>query len=360
MTRCSIAYFITHHGFGHATRSAAVMAALAARRADLHFDIFSRLPDFLFDQLLAGRTTIHPTQTDVGLIQKNALDVDLAASITALQAFYPLQPVRVRDLAAQVRALGCVAVLCDVTPLGIAVAQAAGVPSVLIENFTFSWIYEDFVAAEPRFEAVIATLADLTAQADHHYQVKPVSAPNARALTFEPTARPIRADRATQRAALGVAPERPLVMITMGGFGQDLDYLHQLTKRDDVTFVLPGVAAQGDNLICPQWRDNPYHPDLIAACDLVIGKLGYSTFAEVYHAGVPFAYIPRDNFRESVAIEAFILEHMPARAMRERDFLSGAWLDHLDDLLQLKPQPRPRHNGADQIATRLLQTVLPH
>lgn len=353
LDRSNVAYFITHHGFGHATRAAAIMTAMATRRPDLHFHIFSKLPQPLFEQVLPNRFTIHETETDVGLVQQNALEVDLTASLAALNSFYPLDAEKVHTLAKTVTGLKAKAVLCDIAPLGIAVAEAAGLPSVLIENFTFHWIYEDFLEAEPGFQAMIDMLRELCAKAGHHLQTKPVSDAAPNATTFEPVARPIRGDRASQRKALGVDETRPLVMITMGGFGQALSFIEQLKARTDITFVLPGWQHQAPNLICPSWADNPYHPDLIAACDLVIGKLGYSTFAEVYHAGVPFAYIPRHNFRESIAIEAFIKKHMPAQAMAEADFLSGRWLDELDQYLQLEAKPRPKINGADQIADYL-------
>ncbi|CAM2005248.1 hypothetical protein [Acanthopleuribacter pedis] len=352
--RLNVAYFITHHGFGHATRAAAVMAALAAREPRFHFHIFSKLPELLFRQVLGDRFTIFPTETDVGLIQQSALEVDLTASLAALNRFYPLDPDKVSHLTEQVKRLAVRAVFCDIAPLGIAVAAQAAVPSVLIENFTFHWIYEDFLEDEPGFQPIIDILRTWCEKADFHLQTKPVSDPQPGAPCFEPIARPIRLGRVEQRRRLGLADARPLVLITMGGFGQEMNYIEALKTRHDITFMMPGTDHAGDNLICPRWEDNPYHPDLIAACDLVVGKLGYSTFAEVYHAGVPFAYIPRDNFRESIAIEAFIKAKMPARAMAEGDFHNGRWLDQLGDYLALPPNRKEKINGADQVANYLI------
>ena len=48
-----------------------------------------------------------------------------------------------------------------------------------------------------------------------------------------------------------------------------------------------------------------YHPDLIHAADVVVGKLGYSTLAEVWAAGVPFGYVVRPQFPESGPLEAW-------------------------------------------------------
>ena len=349
----NLAYFITHHGFGHATRSAAVMTALAHRLPQAQFHIFSKLPEFLFDQVIPNRYRLYPTTTDVGLVQQSALEVDFKASLAALSDFYPLAEAYIAELAQQVKQLHCEMILCDISPLGIAVAEAAGIPSVLIENFTFHWIYRDFLAREPGFAPFIEELQRLSAKATHHIQTQPISEPTPTALTVAPVARAIRKNRMETRAALKIDRDRPMVLITMGGFGQNLAFSDRLAAMSDLLFVVPGESLSADNIFCPNPSHNLYHPDLIAACDLVVGKIGYSTFAEVYHAGIPYAYIPRTNFSESAIIERFIVEHMPHVRLTEERFLDGSWLESLGDWLQIPAVARPAHNGADQIADHL-------
>ena len=48
-----------------------------------------------------------------------------------------------------------------------------------------------------------------------------------------------------------------------------------------------------------------YHPDLVNASDAVVGKLGYSTVAEAALAGVSYAYVPRNQFRETESFGKF-------------------------------------------------------
>jgi UDP-N-acetylglucosamine:LPS N-acetylglucosamine transferase len=124
-----------------------------------------------------------------------------------------------------------------------------------------------------------------------------------------------------------------------------------------VTFLIPGGAAhlerRGSLALLPHHSDL-YHPDLVEASDAVIGKLGYSTLAEAYHAGLPYAYIPRPRFRESPAMSGFVLEHMHGMEISEETFYAGQWLELVPRLLAI-PRQRPlQPNGADQIATYLL------
>ena len=57
-------------------------------------------------------------------------------------------------------------------------------------------------------------------------------------------------------------------------------------------------------------RSGIFHPDIVAASDGVVGKIGYSTLAEVYAAGVPYGFVPRPRFRESDVLSAFVQEQM--------------------------------------------------
>jgi hypothetical protein len=59
------------------------------------------------------------------------------------------------------------------------------------------------------------------------------------------------------------------------------------------------IPREGPWLFLPH-HSSAYYPDLQAASDAVTSKLGYSTLAEAYHAGVPFGFLPRVRFPESL------------------------------------------------------------
>ena len=139
----------------------------------------------------------------------------------------------------------------------------------------------------------------------------------------------------------------------MGGIAQNMPFLDLLKQRDDILFLLPGLNKPGsDNLLArPDLPDPFYHPDLILAADAVIGKLGYSTVAEIYQSGVPFGFVERPDFRESAVLADFIRRHNKTVSFNEKTFISGRWLDRLDDLLA--PAARTaagRADGAQQAA----------
>ncbi len=348
-----LAYFISPHGFGHAARAAAVMAALHAHNPAFHFEIFTRVPRWFFAESVRGAFTYHAWLTDVGLVQDSALRENIPQTLTQLAEFFPFAAAPVAALAARVARLKCRAVLCDIAPLGIAVARQAGVPSVLIENFMWDWIYGGYARAEARFQPHIAFLRGVFRSADWHIQTEPVCRRTCADLVVPPVAREPRTPAKTIRAELGIPRGAKVVLITMGGIPQQHAFLEQLTQVPRVHFILPGNGAREekrDNVIGLPHRSRFYHPDLLNASDAVIGKAGYSTVAEAYRAGIPFGYIARAKFRESKPLGDFIETEMRGREISARAFETGKWLAALPALLELPRVARTVPNGAAQIA----------
>jgi hypothetical protein len=355
------AYFITPHGYGHAARAAAVTNAIHERHPEVCFEIFTRVPIWFFNMSLEVEFHYHEVLTDIGLVQATSMDENLPETIHRLGELLPYRPALVAELARQVLAAGCQQVLCDVAPLGIAVAQAAGLPSVLVENFTWDWIYEAYLAAEPRFALYIDYLRQVFASADAHIQTEPACAPDPTAdLVTHVVSRKPRTTREVTRQRLGVPQDAPMVMITMGGILTQYPFLEQLERSKDIRFLIPGGSdtyEQRGSLVLIPHHSDLYHPDLVAASDTIIGKLGYSTLAEAYAAGLPFAFVPRERFRESPPMARFAEEAMGAVELPEERFFSGAWLDLLPDLLA-RPRRKPTTpNGADELAEYVMKRI---
>ena len=160
-----IAYFITPHGFGHASRAAAVMAATSNLITGIRFELFTTCPQWIFEESLETQFGYHPVPTDIGLVQTSPLSEDLPATCRQLNRMLPFDKSVVKGLASEILKLNCRLVICDIAPLGITVARAAGVPSVLVENFTWDWIYSGYLEAEPGLKPHIDYLAEIFRQA---------------------------------------------------------------------------------------------------------------------------------------------------------------------------------------------------
>ena len=352
-----VAVVVSAHGFGHAARASAVMAALAQRRPELRFEIVTTVPRWFFEQSLAAPFSVHRLVTDVGLVQRTPLEEDLDATADRLDRLLAPRSGRLERLAGRIARLGCRLLVADIAPLGIAAARRLGIPSVLVENFGWDWIYRGYAESAPRLARHAEALAALSATADLHVQTEPACRREASAVAVPPVARQRRTAPSELRRALGVPPDARLVVLTMGGVGWSYRGLEAAERHPRAWFVVPGGAQQprrrGRVLLLP-FRSELYHPDLVQAADVVVGKLGYSTVAEAYHARAAMAYLARPRFRESAVLAEFVRRTAPSADITEAAFNDGSWLDAVDCLLDAERPGGPRVNGADAAATAIL------
>jgi hypothetical protein len=353
----SIAYFISSHGFGHAARAAAVMQAIAEHDASVQFEIFTAAPSWFFQDSLSAPYNYHHLLTDFGLAQKSPFESDFGDTLRRLNEFYPIPATLLDRISGTIRRLGCRLIVCDITPMGLLVAQNTGIPSVLVENFTWDWIYQQYATINRDINKYVDYLKPIFESADYHIQTEPICNRQSPDLVTAPVSRKPRIPGDQIRQRLGLRADANMILITTGGIPQCYDFLQPLGEHREITFVMPGAGPEikiAGNLIILPHQSDFYHPDLANASDAVIGKVGYSTLAEVYHAGVPFGYVARANYNESGPMVDFIEQKMAGIAVAESDFFKGKWISIIKDLLALPRVHRQGTNGAEQIGKFIL------
>lgn len=353
----TFAYFISPHGFGHATRSCAVIEALFRRWPGARFEIFTTVPRWLFEDSLRVPFRLHAESVDVGVVQRTPIDEDLPATLAALAPLLPPRETLVNALADRVRACDCAAVISDIAPIGLAVGERAALPTVLVENFTWDWIYRPYVERFPRFARHIACIEELVGGASLHVQTTPVCRPVVGAIKVRSVARRPRRSRAATRASLAIPPDDKLVLVTMGGAARSRARIEEMVGQP-MHFVVAGEVDIGDVAAAPNVHVLPqrspyYHPDLVHAADAVVGKLGYSTLAEALDAGVRYAYVERPGFVETAVLEAHLQQHLPSLRLSPSELESGFWVERIPPLLEQEAPEGGGATGAEEIAAAI-------
>ncbi len=371
-----VACCITSHGYGHAARAVSIMEALGSR-VKLQLDIITTVPVWFFEESLSVPFEYHGCEIDMGIVQSSSLQEDLAATLEKLATFYPVREEWLETVVSCLK--GCRLVLCDVAPLGILAAKAAGIPAVLIENFTWDWIYKQYAAKEKEFGYFSDYLKGIYSQVDYRIQTEPICNRLPGAVTISPASRKTKNSPEQLRSQLKTQG-RKIVLLTMGGIGWHSRGLEALTRLSEYVFIITGGAPEitfQENLRLIPQNSGFYHPDLVAASDAVIGKVGYSTLAEIYHAEVPWGYISRPGFPESNYLSAFIKSQLRGIEIPIKDFTSGQWTGVLPALIELNPKDKlvlpqsdrvlgynaercnesKKQNGADQ-AARFIESIL--
>ncbi len=358
-----IAFVISPHGFGHATRAAALMEALAEARPGVRFEIFTAVPEWLFEDSLTAEFAWHRLEADVGFVQKSPLEEDLPATVAALERFAAAGEERVEGLARKLIDLDCRAVVADIAPLGLLAAERAGIPGILVENFTWDWIYAAYLDSEPRLAPYAERFGKIYDAATLRIQAEPVCRPlepGPAVRRVPPIARRPRRGREETRRALGIEPGRKLVLVTTGGLAWEFADTGRLARFPEIDFVLLGgvpAESRSGNVIRLPDRSPVFVPDLVAAADALVAKPGYGLVGEAWRAGARFALVERPRFPEAPVLADFVRRELPSIDVSAADFANGAWPDEIAALLE-KPRPEaPRVDGNAEAAAHILEIV---
>lgn len=355
-----VAFYITGHGFGHATRSLAVAAALAARRPGIRLTLLTTVPSWLLALNLPVPFARRAVALDVGVLQRDALRLDARGTLAAYHALADELPRLVETEAARLRAEGVNLIVADIPPAAFPIARRLGVPGVGISNFTWDWIYADYTLRHPEFQGVVETIRRDYACADLFLRL-PFHGPCDAAPVVRDV--PLVARRATRtsqevRAALGLDSRRRLVLISFGGFdveGIEFEALEQLTEYEFL--VTQRTARTLRNVRTLPSGEVPYH-DLIAAADVVVTKLGYGIVADCIANRTRMIYTARGQFAEYGPLEAGVQELAVSEVITNEDLLSGNWRAVLERVLA-RPEtwPEVRVDGASVAADAMLELL---
>jgi UDP:flavonoid glycosyltransferase YjiC (YdhE family) len=352
-----VACFVTGHGMGHATRLCALLQALEALAPEASYEIFTSVPAWVFTHSLQAPFRLHPLRVDIGLAQRTPFEEDLPETLRQLAGLLPYADDLVAQAARAVQEAGCKFVLCDIAPLGILVAERVGIPSVLVENFRWDWIYAGYLDCYPQIQRYIDYLGELFTRATIHLQTEPLCDPSPRAArVVPPISRAVRTPAQAIRRQIGASPGKKVVLVTSGAAADPTIFAARARKFPDLFFVFPDDVP--DLQHTPNGVRLPrrfYHPDLVNASDAVVGKAGYSTLAEAYSAGALFAYVGRSRFRESAVLGEFIRKEMGGFEI-PGEWQALAWLPELDRRLAGHVRTERGENGAWQ-AARLILTA---
>lgn len=342
---------ISAHGFGHGSRSAAVLTALHQLEPDWRLVVSSALPaDFLTMALGTVPFEHRPCQWDVGVVQANALGADPEATLEALERLEQLLPGQIEAEATWLLAQGePILVLGDVPPAAVLLAQRLGAPLVWLASFGWDAIYGSM---GPAFERWRQQALSLYLQGQLLLAC-PLAMPMAWGipqvqLGLTASKPRLQAAELARQLDLPGDPER-CVLISFGGLGIDFDPL-LLDLWPEHVFVGPNPALA----LAPNGRLLPkgVRPlEVMPHCRRLITKPGYSSFCEALELGLGIHVVHRDGFAEAAVLELALQRHGQHRLLSQDQWQRGEW--QLDQPL-LPPQGPPLPGGGCEQAAAAL------
>ncbi len=146
-------------------------------------------------------------------------------------------------------------------------------------------MYSSYFERAPGLGRFIEYLRPLFTQATLRLQAAPICVPDDSLKKVSPIARVARDSPLETRKALGISRESETILISMGGISMNYEFFDALAAAPQYHFIVAGASApQGtaNNITALPAKSGMYHPDLVAASDAVVGKVGYSTVCEAY------------------------------------------------------------------------------
>jgi hypothetical protein len=371
---CDIAFYVSGHGFGHASRTIEVINALLAQRPATRVQVRTSAARWLFDLTVRGTVDCVSVVTDPGVAQIDSLRIDMPGTVRGAVEFYQDVDARVADEARALAESGATLVVADVPPLALAAARRARVPAVALSNFTWDWIYDGFGGALGEARWVPDRIRELQRGSREALRL-PMHGGFAgfdRLTDLPLVARRSRREPGEVRERLGL-PATPVVLVSFGGFGlRDLPleriageapFVLVTTDTDGgtaggarrlVRSTEAGVRIVGEHAL---YERGLRYEDLVAAADVVVSKPGYGIVSECAANGTALLYTSRGAFAEYDVLVREMPALLRCAFIEQRELRAGRWHPHVARLLEAPRPARPDANGAEVAAGRLLALI---
>lgn len=373
----AIVFYVSGHGFGHASRTIEVINAVLARRPETRIGVRTSASRWIFDLTVKGKIAFSTLECDTGVVQIDALSLDEADTIRRASAFHSDLVTRAASETRVLRELGAGLIVGDIPPLAFAISAAAGVPSIALGNFTWDWIYADY----PRVRLAPSLLPAIRGAYGRGTMALrlPMSGgfetfSNVKDIPF--IARHATRTRQEVCKLLRLPADKPIVLMSFGGYGLpalDTDGLAKFKKYTVVTATnLPvGRTRKGAALAERKgsfvrlndeamYNAGVRYEDLVGAAEAVVTKPGFGIIAECIANDSAVLYTSRGHFAEYDVLVENMPKYLRAAFIGQEDLFAGKWEPHLDKLLA---QPRARNykkpdtDGADVAAEMLLKVL---
>ncbi len=339
------------------------MAQLRALQPGLPIAVRTMAPEWVFAS--AGIPVQYvPAEIDSAVVEHGMLHQDIGATLARAQRIEVERETIIAREVAVVREAGIALIVSDIPPLASDIGEAAGIPTVAIGNFSWDYIYQPFIAADPGFAPLVENVRCSYSRTSlllrlpfHHAMDAFPRQEDIPLITRSPSSLP---DEILRRLGLDLRAREKRLLVALRQQEVPRGALDGLAH-------LPGLRVISLNQVPPgtppdiialdsSWSGR--FCDLVSACDIVVSKLGYGIVSECVALRTAIVYPPRCDWAEQPLLTQGMEPLIPAAAMPESDFLSGKWAPYVQDLMAA-PMPGVEidASGAEVAARYLLSSL---
>jgi len=350
---------VSGHGYGHFAQVAPVLNALHAAVPGLRLTLRTPLPREYLASRLAMPFAWQPAEDDIGMVQRDALEVDVPASMARYRTLHGEWEERVQRVAGELAAVRPDLVLADVPYLTLAAAGRAGIPALAMCCLNWLDIFRHYGGGEPMAGTILAQMREAYASAALFLRTEPAmpmpELGNVRDIGVVAAAAGSR--RGALEAAGRVGPGESLLLVAMGGIAHRLP-VERWPQQAGLRYLLPGAwnIRREDTIVIEE--TGLTFSELLASCDAVLTKPGYGTFTEAAVNGIPVLYVARRDWPEQPWLIAWLARHGRCSEVSADALARGAFLDAVRELAQGGRPPAVAADGV-AMAVEAIRGMLP-
>ncbi|MFE0623416.1 glycosyltransferase [Priestia aryabhattai] len=308
----TIAYYISDYGYGHATRSTAIIRELLKQNEQVEIIICHSFAIEFLRQCFRyeHRVRFREILTDVGYVLKeNSLEPDADLLNHEVASYVSIFHTKLMYEKRFMEVANVSFVISDISPLGIAGAYLLNLPSLGISNFTWFTAYEELIGElsleflEGRYKQMTYQFS-LACSDEPHWGIKENQ-------SFGFYSREVN-NCEVQRIRKKINPTGDSHIIYFGlGMKVDIGTLSNLPiwQSPNCKFIVSSnVDVTHPNVYkIPQDETETQH--YVAAADLVLTKAGWGTISEAVCAGVPLLITNRSSMKEDCHTIDYLVRH---------------------------------------------------
>jgi L-arabinokinase len=291
---------------------------------------------------------------DVGLIQKDSIQIDLEASLEAVGELYAHESRLIAEEMEFIDREDVGVVVADIPAIPLEAAKRAGVPAIATGNFGWDWIYSDFVQHDPRWQRYVDAFRNAYQQTDLLLRqpfAEPMSAFPDR-IDLPLLAKPGIDCKERIARQSGADPAKEWVLLSFTSLNLDVHALENLShlRRCELFSVEP-LEWPGSTIKYLK-RSLASFADLLASMDVVVTKPGFGIISECIVNNKPIIYTDRENFLEYPVLVESIRKYCRHAFIPGTELYAGE-LDRALEAIESAPAPKEQiARGGTEIAAR--------
>lgn len=347
-----VIFYVSDHGFGHAARNIPIIKELLSAHETLKIIVKTGFAQGEFIQsnfIGESRLRVVKEPIDVGLVLKPmSFEIDVETLESCVENYIQGWDERIEKEVEFLAASQPDLIVSDIVPWVFHATKLVNIKSVLISNFTWVEIYEEYLSPH-----LVKAYQDCYVLADEvfMYELSCLKMKE-RFVKYDEVSLCAREFDLSAVAAIQSRYELPLVFVSVG---RSVDLAEEIDVSNEPYhfIVTEGIQLIGENVTYLP-KETPNTHDYLCGSDFVMTKAGFGTVAEALLAKKKIAVIERDSIAEDRATVEWLVSRNLARPIQYDDGLNLSNL--LKELEAWTPdyEAVPISNDANKIATRLL------